>query len=887
MLIPVISFARDYSFLNIGVDRGLSHSNVTSIQQDSLGFMWFSTNDGLNCFDGTSIRVYKHEQGNANSLPSNIVNKVYVDRDGTVWACTANGLARFNSDLSRFERIDLGSAIVSVENLIQFDRDAFIVATRNSTFIYTASSGTVDEFLFEGKHFATYSGQSFGNDLVLVSTVRGGGLSRRYLMHYCVLENKLNERYKPIELGRHCTSIATAEGADNFIVSTNSGELLYVNTRVGSIRRSDVESSAIIASLATDLEGGLWIGQQENVSIIDRNGKVNRINVDSRVNCIYVDRRGGVWLGTEYSGVLYWDLLRGRFETIPGLKDGIATGIAVASDGTIWVGTNNSGVFRLDHNGGIHNYRVGSVRDIREIDGKIYVCSNSTGVFEIDGNSCRNVVPHPQEVNSIIRANDGKMWIGSLVGLFLFNPQTGSMIRYNTQKLMRVTTMFFDLKGQLWVGTKESLEVFKVDADNSLTPVTPDDLGPNVVQAQTVFQSKDGIIWIGCDSGLFQYSSNGLHFAGVNGVVRGIEQDGRGNFWISTDSGLCRYDPEIGTKRFFLKGDGLPGDQYNTYSHACDLNGTMYFGGIEGVVKFNPLRISDNCETVPPFISKLSVYSKEVLPGDETGILEKDIIWTESLKLKHSQTSIALHFCCPDYFSSGNNRFAYKMKGLDEKWTETGGRTAVYSSLPRGKYQFMVKVANSDGVWCKKPDTLSIRVFAVWYKSWVLISVYILLAVLAIVYGLVRVIRKNNAVNAVKMAALQKKYEEQLRKSRLASVMIPGVTIKPRDEDLILKVLETVNDKMENASFSVEDLANEMCMTRSNLHLRLKSCCRYTPVELIRKARIEKACSLIEKGEKSLTEISELCGYNSVTYFNTAFKSVMGTTPGRYMASLK
>ena len=199
-------------------------------------------------------------------------------------------------------------------------------------------------------------------------------------------------------------------------------------------------------------------------------------------------------------------------------------------------------------------------------------------------------------------------------------------------------------------------------------------------------------------------------------MVFGILEDSYGKLWISTDKGLSHFESVTEHFRNFTSNDGLQSNQFSASAYCQTSNGEMYFGGINGITVFRPELLQDNPYIPPVTITRLKLFNKNVCPGDDTGILEKDISETGSITLTAEQSMFSLEFVVSTYISGNHNTFAYMLEGYDKVWYySTTLRTVSYSNLPQGTYQFLVKAANNDGKWNETPTKLKIYILPVWY----------------------------------------------------------------------------------------------------------------------------------------------------------------------------
>ena len=898
-------------FSSLGVEEGMSHNKVADISQDTLGTVWFATPDGLNRFDGNSIRTYRHSRGDSLSLQSNNIHKIWRDSRDVLWVCTSNGLARYDAVSDNFRRIDIPGA-VSIEFISDLSDDVLLVETRNASYSYDVRTDSVSLLKLEGKAFVFYSACRNGNDIVLCTRARtvetlnfrGGELLRKH---------------PPVQIPRFGLSVIKDISApDTYWVGTKGEGLLRVNVRTGVWHRVDVgrDGWVEVPALEYDDNGRLWVGHNGGLTVLSGENIVYKAGEealnDRIVMSLYKDSCRGMWIGTGYGGASYWNPGREKFSSLAlpssGFrgKDEIVTCLRAMEDGSIWVGTRYDGLFLYDPGtGAAANFPLNDVRTVHKgDDGRtFYVGGEVLGLHGIDPNrgAVRYFPTPPQDIMSILSAGKDKLWLGTLVGLRLFDTRNGSVREIamppHKNRLIRILTLFRDRDGNLWVGAKESLRVFKVEDDYSLTNITPECL-ESIVYTQCIHQGEDGRVWIGNVDGLIEFSRDwkgeGVirHIGGVTAAtVRGIEEDGDGCLWVSTDNGLNRYNPSTGENRLYNSDDGISCALFSTCAHSRGSEGELYFGGSYGVDFFKPEQIVTDSTTFRTLITDLIVNNAHITPGDESGLLHKNITFTDRITLKHWQNSVTVNFACPDMISWDSCHYRYKLEGFDRDWIPSRGTGATYTKLPAGKYTFLVQAANNDGVWHSTSTSLEIRIKPVWYKSWVMIVLYALLSAGMMAYVIMRIIDKTakdkEKEKQKEIEALTRMYEKDRQKSRVGMFVEDLYNLKPADEQFISSVLSDIEKNLGNRAYSVEALAGALCVSRGNLHLRVKAITGKTPVEIIRTLRMQRACALLKDSDKSITEIAEESGFDNSAYFTTVFKNTFGETPGRYRSRVK
>ncbi len=582
--------------------------------------------------------------------------------------------------------------------------------------------------------------------------------------------------------------------------------------------RSGSIASNYVRSLGFDDSGKLWIGTFSGLNIMDgedvitlqsdpfKDGSISQNSVRS----IFADRQQGVWLGTYFGGVNYWNPLNNRFrnihrsESVNSLNDNIVTCILEDGEGVLWIGTNSGGVNMYDKNRGEYRHYPLQNRsvyvesnDIKSIyipehSPYVYVGVHAGGMNVLNRNTgkirhlgSRKGRPVPMDVYSVIRADEENLWVGSLDGLWLFNMSDETFSSFGTSipGPQRIRALCTDNSGLLWTGGEDGLGVWSVAEDanptarKTLTEALPDVLEriAGKICVQCLLESSTGTMWIGTRNGLYGYapqsggiesynSSDGL----PSNVIHGIEEDSYGRLWISTDNGLSCFNPYSATIRNYTVNDGLQSNLFNTNANCRTSDGTMYFGGINGISSFSPENLKDNPYSPNPVLTRLKVLNKVILPDDGSGILDESISTVSSITLKHQHNYFSLDFSVPDYLSNGHSSFAYCLEGFDKEWNVLNGQRSVsYSNLSPGTYRFLLKAANSDGKWNEEPTVLEIRVKPVWYRSILAYIMFSLLAV-AIVYAVVRfIIERTKMENSLRLEKQENENNKELNQMKM------------------------------------------------------------------------------------------------------------------------
>ncbi len=790
-MIVLPAYAENEIFSSISISDGLSQNTVLSIVQDEAGNMWFGTLDGLNKFDAYDFTVYRNNPKDSTSLGDNSVRTLMCDSMGRLWAGTDSGLSMYDCSKDRFRNW----TAPQVTGIIEMDGKRLMLGTENSLMMFDSE----DLRFIDGDIPSYMSGMSVKtlyrhDDNIYIATSDSG------LFVYSIESGEF--RRVSFFTSGDMANVMLAEGPDVLWVGTEGCGLFRLDFSRSEVRNWRYSSSGgpssiasnYVRSLGFDDSGRLWIGTFSGLNIMEE-GRMSSFHnepfisgtlAQNSVRSIFADNQGGMWLGTYFGGVSYWNPLKNRFKNIRrtlsdnSLNDNIVSCIVEDDEGLLWIGTNSGGVNMYDpvkkefrhylmrvsnREGGMESNDVKAIYPdpsspyvyIGVHAGGLNVLNRVTGGIEALGRSGGTA---PVNVYSVISADESHLWIGSLEGLWLFDKHARTFSRADyagPDMPQRVKALYRDMAGNLWVGGEDGLGIYAVD--RSLKLIMPDRentaLGEGVDQKVSVLcfcPSATGALWIGARNGLYRYlpsdrrlkcytSGDGL----PSNIIHGVEEDSHGRLWISTGHGLSCFNPYSDTFRNYTVNDGLQSNLFNTGAHCRTAAGDMYFGGIDGITSFVPEELEDNPHSPRPQITELRVQNKVILPEDGSGILDESISRISSIKLKHRHNYFSLEFSVPDYISDGHNTFAYCLSGFDRDWNISNkSRTVTYSNLPKGRYSFMLKSANSDGKWNETPTVLEIRVKPAWYQSVAAYILFILCAV-ALVYGMIRIIveRKN------------------------------------------------------------------------------------------------------------------------------------------------
>ncbi|MDB5209468.1 MAG: hybrid sensor histidine kinase/response regulator, partial [Sediminibacterium sp.] len=350
------------------------------------------------------------------------------------------------------------------------------------------------------------------------------------------------------------------------------------------------------------------------------------------------------------------------------------------------------------------------------------------------------------EILALQQTHDGVLWIGAQSGLTTLRPGVSGQYPNRTAPCAlnsrlsnkNIHALFEDSRNNLWIGTSMGLFLFN-PATNSLITYRKKEGNRDSLQADAVnciTEDSQGNIWIGMFYGgvsRFDYHSGRFvtytdKLGLPNNNVLGIVEDKQGMLWLSTDNGLTRFDAKDKQFKIYTTSDGLAGNKFNNNSFFKDSKGQLYFGGNNGLTAFYPENLQTNTFIAPIRFTYLELFGNTVGIHDKSGLLNKDINFTPGLTFKPDQSNFTIHWAMLNFIKPEKNKYSYLLEGVEKQWNNTNTASATFTNLPAGHYTLLVKGANNDGIWTNEPTRLGITILPPFWKSWYAYVFYTLVA---------------------------------------------------------------------------------------------------------------------------------------------------------------
>ena len=759
---------RSMSFTNLSIDQGLSQVSGNAVIQDSKGFIWIGTQDGLNRFDGHTIKTFRHDKDQPASLGRDFISALAEDKNGRLWIGTrGKGLDEYDplTETFRHHQIIPGSrgrgSASDVKKLLVVNQRVFI-GTLQGLFYMDTEDNRVRSIHIPGLQ----SRNSQIHDLLLLPA--GNILVSTSWGIFSLTPDTLEIEQKHLDiLSRYGlgSNALFYDSKHRLWVSTNKQGVLVIDDKNGKLIRhfQHHENSPdslrfwTASSFAEDIWGNIWIGssnglnlyldgKKKMITLADSRSRPNGIH-DHSVQTLYTDNNQNIWIGTSVGGVSRLSPHLVRFSRIIPAND-LHTpdkrllGIAKTQDGGLYVGTSVGLAFKAP---GQAAFGVIPTVDHQTLAAKstvygLFISRDGT-LWAGSSTGLRRLPPgadelHPAELTSsyyfikIIEDDEGYLWLGRPTELLKYDPRTKEIAARlaipHAYGLLQLDT------SRILVGSLGKIHL--IDAHSATILESLDGETHDFNSITYLYQAKDSSIWVGTQGdGLlhmeigsdYDLSRARLTFYSMkqglaSNAIGAIAESADGLIWFTTTRSITRLDPVSGTIQNYNDKDGAFSEGYYIGSGIQDEQGLIYFGGVKGMSVFSPEWITDDPVTPNVIFTALRLDNHPMRPGLPDSPLTKPVAYTDHLIIEPRWSSITLEFASDNFASPKQIRYAYKMQGLEEDWMETdsGARFASYANLSPGSYNFLVKATNPDGRWSTSPTVLTLDILPHWYQTW-------------------------------------------------------------------------------------------------------------------------------------------------------------------------
>jgi len=763
------------SFRQLSVKDGLSQNSAVSISQDSIGFLWIATQDGLNRFDGNKFEVYNEFFLDITKPHYSHLGQVYTDREGNIVTIPISKKPRIytkkDNSFTPFSNLEDVSVVFQdsknnywfgtyssglfKKDFITKETKLFIPPEKIKTIysisedkngnIWATSQGEIVSINLNTSALNTFIPDNNSNSTINYSKLLFDDLGNIWLGTYGYglwfkdhqasdfnivnslggLPNNLN--ILSMHLDKKNRLWIGTFGSGLYKIGLNTLEINHFEVKKHNPRALHYND---ILSIFEDYTGTLWFGTDgaglsfydeylEKFNFINNNQTPEEISIDL-VRAIQVDKNNNVWIGTSGKGLSRYTPKSNIWKTYIKTKEGLSSNRVVSlfidDDEDLWIGTQDGGLNILQTNGKI-----------------IHFNQNTSGTLSTE------------TIWNIYKDTSNNIWLSTRDhGLILFDKRRGVLKTFDTSNGLLSNNIRVTIQGEkdlLWIGTEEDgLFLLNTKTETIIDIMKDFDIKDENLfkKIKSLYYDKNGFLWVGTNGDglvVFDLKNNRVYNYTINdglpnNVIYAILPDSQNNLWLSSNRGITMIAPpkNFKNKPVIVNYDNYDGlaTEFNTGAYFKAENNNLYFGGLEGFYWFNPADIFKNNVIPKTVITDFEVYNKSFPLAHNT-------------ELKHKQNTVSFTFSSLQFSLPKKNNYAYKLENYDENWIDAKNSNRVrYTNLPAGNYKFLVKSSNYDGVWSQFPASFSFSILKPWYLSNWMFFVYVMftmtLAVLTYYY---------------------------------------------------------------------------------------------------------------------------------------------------------
>ncbi len=794
--------------------NSLNSNMIQSISEDSYGNIWVGTyGQNVSKIDVQNDRVTNYSLSDIYSQSSKFseINTIGVDRNDNIWVGCQGEVVKLtiNKESYDIERRDLYTVSDSGSYITKIHTDGLgcmwigcndalkrVVGQREGELIF-------EEYPYHCYDICNYDESSIviASQEIVTLTRSGSVYASKILMRLtgevaydiaCVGEREIwfggrrgincispNQR-EEWEITEHYDKSNLPFEASTNIVSSmfvSQTKQLWVATRGGvwsvrenfkpfnnypHLRSTGAIPRGIVKSLVEDSNQNLWVGTEDSgVYVLQGDAIIKNITINERDNraCAMLQTGDGVsnrsvmWVGKGSFPILAAVDIN-TLQVIPQRVKlpyvSLVLSLAKSDDNTLWVGTYNSGLWRLNIN------NRGEIVDIKQ-----FTTLNSSLESDI--------------VRSLYLSVEGELWIGTNIGVNRLKREDISsedpmFLRSLSDTgehslLNRYINQIIETKGgDMLFGTiGHGLLCYDIESDSIRSITTLDGLADNAIKSILEDPTADDI-------------------------------------WLATNRGLSKYSLSSGAIVNYGESDGLQDCEFTEACGIRRMDGEMVFGNRVGYLSFQPQQIKKSTDTPKLYFTDLYINHNRVEIGGNS-ILDRALEYTSRIDLKYDERNFSIGFVGLNFSSAYENIYQIKLEGLDGSWREIRDRDyiAQYTNVPEGEYTFKVRVANGDEVWSDRVLSLEIKISPPFYRSNIAYIIYILLLAL-IVYTIYLLLHRKQQLF---IAQVERQKMEEITKYKLEFFM--NVSHEFRTPLTLINIpLERVLKHVDNAELATD-----------------------------------------------------------------------------------
>ncbi len=814
---PLAGNIWSYNLKQISDKEYMTNSSITSLCQDSRGFMWIGTCDGLNFYDGQKIMEYRISR-DPDYLSGNLVDNIVNSSDKVFWIQTYYGLSRLDSDAATITHFNQFRKLFFMTS----DRDGnfFVLGDSNSVYHYDEAKGEFVKITLTGIPLSDVLCFFVDKDNLMWVVMRCYSKCFRILQTEAGIsllpqESRMEHTYPLLECysdGEYISYIDDRHYLYSYDVKTGATEkIVWLGNEIG--RRGEV--SSVVRHNDSFFIGFVMDGLVKVEKARDGYA-INPLPINSGVFCLKKDLyQDIIWIGTDGQGVYIYSepLYSIRSVELNRYEDDIqrpVRAIYVDGDRTMWIGTKGNGIFRIfDYSpdkSPAESSRETLTASASGLKSNIVYCFAESSspllwIGEEEGLCCWSYpagkiirVPVKADgeefkyIHDIYETPDGEIWLAS-VGMGVIRarisgppdaPVLTGVKRYVINNGDFASNYFFSIYAEsdsLVLFANKGYGAFRYNpSTDGLEPLS-DIKFDNVTLNSILDISRDssGHWLLGTSYGLARYDSDTSYslFNTRNGfpnnTVHAILKSGPNDFWLSTNLGLVNFNSRDDSFRTYGFNDGLDVVEFSDGAAFYDrTDGTLYFGGINGFTSVSADGKQEQPYMPPVYFNGLSVLGEKAVLSEHLSPKASGKDSVQVLELDYDQNFFSVSFAAVDYINGNNCTYYYRLKESGDQWINNGHKNEIpFTGIAPGEYTLQVRYHN--GVFDLDSDIYSMKIHIAepWYTSWWAYVLYCASIAAVAVLVIRNEVQKHRIRKQKMLDELEVRHKEEIFESKL------------------------------------------------------------------------------------------------------------------------
>ena len=786
-------------FSHINTADGLSDNSARSLAIDNNGYLWIGTSNGLNMYDGATITTYFREQHPA--MASNTISHLICDSRNRIWMGTPNGATWIDANRV-FHRVQLNDSLLTFNcpGIYETNTYGTIIYTQQGQYYFDSTQNKWRSIEWIPAHLRRLSfvdAEPFSENAILFvldSTV----VILDYASHQIVFQQNFQQPVSVCPVNREEIAVGLGFG-QVIIVNIKTGVTVHQYHLVNELNGKAINTH--LTEVRRAANGGLLVATDfAGLVIIDSSGQITRHTHDpidagsiaaNNTYRAFAGKNGEVVVGTYTSGVSIGNIFnrpagyKRIFKDIKGnLFDNYLNQVAEDGSDIFWIGAYDRLIRwdRKNKQSRFYYYYHQTPKGVRALEIRALchtknnqllagVMGNGLCLFDKQKGRFTKIAAGAQTIYDIQQMRDGSIWVASSKGVCTLDGNTLQVKQDSLLKNKYCLTVHEDAQGRIWTGTVyNGLYCYDPKKAGWLHFNTGNGLVSTTVYA--LAEDKNGNIYAATPNGFSMVMrnnqvqsytrQNGLRYERCESVVA----DEEGNIWIANNKCIVKFKPATRQMEYFEDVGELTVHGFRTGAGFRSSTGELFWSSQRGIHYFYPGQLVS--APLPLQVSLSAIETRDTLFRFSNNT---------QFTFPHTRNDLDFHFAAIYPGGAREIQYQYKLEGYDKNWhTGTGIRDAQYTSLPPGKYSFLVKASVDGQHWTPSNNTVTFFITPpIWQRAWFITSALIL--VTGSIYLYVR--SRNRKISSQK---------EQLETEQAINYFASGMNEQQHVDDILWDV---------------------------------------------------------------------------------------------------